>query len=347
MIDRISKFRWTSGSDPADKARVAAVPARPDPIEVFPMSDATSAGRPPPAAVRPSEARFGPIDAGLYALVVFGWSTSWIAMKAQVEVVSPEASLLWRFLLAAAVMWIWAWAIGARLRFRLVDQVGFAALGFLIFSMNFDCFYHGARGLPSGLLSVVFSLTSVINLAMGFLIFRQRIATRVLVGGLLGFAGVAAMFWPRIAGAEFDAAALHGLALCLLGTMFFCAGNMVSTAIQRRGVSVMAATAWGMTWGCAFLLAALLGAGLPFDFEPSLVYVGSLLWLSLISSVAAFWAYLSLLGRIGAARGGYATVMPPVFALAISTVFEDYRWTLPAAVGLVLVLAGNLFVLRR
>ena len=73
----------------------------------------------------------------------------------------------------------------------------------------------------------------------------------------------------------------------------------------------------------------------------------SLLWLSIVSSVAAFWAYLTLLGRIGAARAGYATVMFPVFALAISTVFEGYVWTLPALVGLALVLAGNLFVLRR
>ena len=82
-------------------------------------------------------------------------------------------------------------------------------------------------------------------------------------------------------------------------------------------------------------------------FDPSPAYVISLLWLAVVSSVAAFWAYLTLLGRIGAARAGYATVMFPVFALAISTVFEGYRWTAPAVLGLALVLAGNLFVLRR
>ena len=55
---------------------------------------------------------------------------------------------------------------------------------------------------------------------------------------------------------------------------------------------------------------------------------------ALVSSVAAFWAYLTLLGRIGAARAGYLTVMFPVFALAISTVVEGYVWTGPAIVGL-------------
>jgi drug/metabolite transporter (DMT)-like permease len=201
--------------------------------------------------------------------------------------------------------------------------------------------------LPSGLLSVVFSLASVINLLLGFLVFRQKIAGRVLFGGLLGFAGVAAMFWPRIAGTDFDATAAIGLALCVAGTTLFCTGNMVSSAIQRRGVPVLVASAWGMVWGCVFLLTAVLIQDLPFAFETSVPYVVSLLWLAIVSSVAAFWAYLTLLGRIGAARAGYATVMFPVFALAISTVVEDYHWTLPAIVGLGSVLAGNLFVLRR
>lgn len=295
----------------------------------------------------PADSRFGAYDALLYAVTVFGWSTSWIAMKAQVAVVPPEDSLLWRFLISSAIMWVWVLMRGDRTRFPLSAQLGFAGLGFFIFSMNFNLFYHGAKGVPSGLLSVVFSLASVINLGLGWLVFRQRISGRVLFGGLLGFAGVAAMFWPRIAGTDFDAAAAAGLGLCVAGTTFFCTGNMLSSAIQRRGVPVLSATAWGMTWGCVFLFLAIQVKGLPYTFDPSPSYVISLLWLAIVSSVAAFWAYLTLLGRIGAARAGYSTVMFPVFALAISTVFEDYSWTLPAFVGLVLVLTGNLFVLRR
>ena len=300
-----------------------------------------------PAAVSPADARFGAFDAVLYAVTVFGWSTSWIAMKAQVASVPPEASLLWRFLISSSLMWIWVTARGDRMRFPLAAHLGFAGLGFFIFSMNFNLFYHGAKGLPSGLLSVVFSLASVINLLLGWLFFRHRISGRVFFGGMLGFAGVAAMFWPRIAGTDFDTGAAIGLGLCVAGTTFFCTGNMLSSAIQRRGIPVLSATAWGMTWGCVFLFAAIEIRGLPFEFDPSMPYVVSLLWLAIVSSVAAFWAYLTLLGRIGAARAGYSTVMFPVFALAISTVFEDYHWTLPALLGLGLVLAGNLFVLRR
>jgi drug/metabolite transporter (DMT)-like permease len=313
------------------------------------MTETTAASpTAPDARATPDAPRFGTFDALLYGVTLFGWSTSWIAMKAQVAApVSPEASLLWRFVIATAAMWIWVAVGGLRMRFPLRAHVGFAGLGFFIFSTNFDLFYHGAKGLPSGLLSVVFSLASVINLLMGRVIFGHRISGRVLAGGLLGFVGVAAMFWPTIAGADFDHAAAVGLALCIVGTTCFCTGNMISGTLQKRSIPVLSSTAWGMTWGCAVLLVYVAIGGEGFHFDTSAPYLASLVWLALVSSVAAFWAYLTLLGRIGAARAGYLTVMFPVFALAISTVFEGYVWTWPAIVGLGAVLAGNLFVLRR
>lgn len=220
------------------------------------MTETNAASTPAPAArATPAPPRFGAYDALLYGVTMFGWSTSWIAMKAQVAApVSPEASLLWRFAIAAAAMWIWVVVARGRMRFSLRVHAGFAALGLFIFSTNFDLFYHGAKGLPSGLLSVVFSLASVINLLMGRAIFGHRIARRVLIGGLLGFVGVAAMFWPTIAGADFDHAAAIGLLLCIAGTTCFCAGNMISGVLQTRSIPVLSATAWGMTWGCGILL---------------------------------------------------------------------------------------------
>src|SRR6478735_2406173 len=38
---------------------------------------------------------------GLYAATVFLWGVSWIGIRAQLGVVAPEMSVLWRFLLAA------------------------------------------------------------------------------------------------------------------------------------------------------------------------------------------------------------------------------------------------------
>ncbi len=55
-----------------------------------------------------------------------------------------------------------------------------------------------------------------------------------------------------------------------------------------------------------------------------------------------FTAYLTLVGRIGPERAAYCTVLFPLVALAVSTVFEGYQWSPLAVVGLLLVVAGNL-----
>ncbi|MFL5109533.1 MAG: DMT family transporter [Microvirga sp.] len=290
--------------------------------------------------------RLAPADLGLYAVTVFVWGTSWIALKAQLGEVSPEVSTLWRFLLAAPLMWLWAAARGDTLAYPAADHRRFAAAGALMFSSNFVLFLYGGQYLPSGLLAVVFSLVSILNLLLGAAFLGQPIVPRVAVGGMLGAAGIALLYSPQIAGG-FERGALLGLAFCLAGTLSFCAGNLVSTAIQRRGVPLLAATAWGMTYGVATLAAIVLVRGQPLIVEWTPRYLGATVYLALFASVVAFASYLTLLRRIGAARAGYATVLFPIVALAVSTLVEGYRWTLAAILGAALALAGNVLVLRR
>lgn len=286
-------------------------------------------------------------DYGLYGATVFAWGFSWIAMKGQVGVVAPEVSVFWRFVLAAAVMFGWSFYRRHDLRFGWKAHLRFAGLGALIFSTNFTLFYYGAQLLPSGLLAVVFSLTSVFNLFLAFVLFRQKPGFATLSAGLIGFFGVALMFWPQIMGADIDYQAALGLLLCTLGTVSFCLGNMLSASAQRSGIQVTPATTWGMFYGAVFLGIFAAIRGNSFTVEWTVTYLGSLVYLAVVSSVIAFASYLRLLGRIGSARAGYATVIFPVIALAVSTVFEGYHWTGSGFAGLLLVLTGNVMMLRK
>jgi drug/metabolite transporter (DMT)-like permease len=307
------------------------------------MSAEASAVAPPQPA--PSSRAFAPLDYGLYTLTVLSWSASWFAISLQVGVVSPEVNLVWRFSIATALMFAWVILSRRRLAFPLADHLRFLGLGVLIFSSNFMLFYYGALYLVSGLLSVVFSLASIVNMLLGALVLREAPSPRVLIGGLAGFAGIALMFYPEVAAHGLSGSTLIGLAFCVGGTLSFCLGNMLSAANQRRGLPIVSANAWGMLYGTIWstLLAVLLGK--PFIIEPTFSYLGSLVFLAIVSTVIAFAAYLTLLGRIGAARAGYSTVMFPVLALLISTAFEGYSWTAFAVAGLALVALGNVLVI--
>jgi drug/metabolite transporter (DMT)-like permease len=302
----------------------------------------------PTAQTFPSSAfHLNATDLGLYATTVAVWGASWIALKSQIGVVAPEVSTLWRFLIAVAVMVLWVAWRREPMRFSSRDHALFAATGACMFSLNFVCFLYGGAHLPSGLMAVVFSLASVLNLLLGAAVLREPIEPRVAAGGFLGATGVGLLYWPEIAGAGYGAKALAGLGFCIAGTLFFCLGNLASTVIQRRDVPILAANAWGMAYGVAVLTAVSLVRGRAFTVEWTPVYLGSLIYLALFASVVAFACYLTLLRRIGAARAGYATVLFPVIALAISTLVEGYRWTPMAMLGAALAMAGNVLVLRR
>ena len=71
------------------------------------------------------------------------------------------------------------------------------------------------------------------------------------------------------------------------------------------------------------------------------------MYLAVFGSVFAFGAYLSLIGRIGASRAGYVQLVVPIIALIISTVFENYTWSVLGIVGVGFILSGNFIVLER
>jgi drug/metabolite transporter (DMT)-like permease len=62
-------------------------------------------------------------------------------------------------------------------------------------------------------------------------------------------------------------------------------------------------------------------------------------------SVIAFGCYMTLITRIGADRAAYALVINPIIALLLSTFFEGYTWTSAAAMGVILIVIGNVIVL--
>ncbi len=196
--------------------------------------------------------------------------------------------------------------------------------------------------LVSGLLAVVFSLASVVNLAIGAL--RGELAgPRRWFGAALGVVGIVLLYWPSLRG---GGAGTVGLLLCLGGTLSFCIGNQISQSLKSYAAPVLSASAWGMAYGALWSAVLSAVAGFPFVYNAAPVYTLSLMYLILVSTVLAFWAYLNLVARIGAGRAAYATVMFPVFALLLSTFLEGYVWTPLAVVGVLLALSGNLFVLR-
>ena len=285
-------------------------------------------------------------DLLLFVLPTFIWGTTWLAIKFQLGVVAPEVSVGWRFALASLLLLGWCRLRGVPLRFGVRDHGRFVVLGLLLFGLNYVLVYRSEQHLTSGLVSVLFAFLVFWNL-LGARVFFGTPAPRVVIlGAVLGVAGVGLLFWPEVASVRAGDGQGAGIAFALVATLVASGGNLYSQSLFASGVAVVPATAFGMGYAAVAVLTWCAATRVPFAFDARPAYVLSLAYLALFGSVVAFVSFLTLLKRIGSGRAGYTAAVIPVTAMLASTLFEGYRWSAGGLAGMALVLAGTVLVLR-
>ena len=281
----------------------------------------------------------------LYLSTILIWGTTWIAIPFQLGEVPVLTSVFYRFALAAAIM-LSLVLVSRRLQATSKQDHGFMVLqGMCLFSLNFVCVYTAGLAISSGLLAVIFSASTLFNAVNNRIFWGEQPTPAVFAAGVLGIIGLSLMFWPELEADSDKGADLASIGFAFLGTFFFSLGNMIAVRHNKKGLKPFTSNAYAMIYGTLFLAALLVITETPLAWDSRPEYLGSLFYLAIIGSVAGFTAYLSLVGRIGANKAAYATVMFPIVALALSTVFEGYVWTLSSVSGLVLVLLGNGLIL--
>ena len=224
------------------------------------------------------------------------------------------------------------------------DQ-GFIALqGVCLFSLNFVCFYYATSYISSGLVSIIFSFATVYNAINSRIFYKEAITSTVVMASILGVTGLAIVFYPELQRTQFNRDSLHGIGLALLGTLFFSFANMISKRHSNNGIKPQTAIAYGMIYGSVLLAGMIVVTKQPITVSLDIRYISSLLYLSTIGTIVAFIIYLTLVARIGPTQAAYTTVLFPIVALGLSSLFEDFHWSLMSFLGLALVMVGNILI---
>lgn len=287
------------------------------------------------------------MNALLYALVVVIWGTTWIAIFLQQGPVPEAVSIFWRFAIASITMMTILLAMRRLRPLTLRDHLFCVLQGCCVFGFNFLCFYTAAKWINTGLESVIFSMAVLFNAINSFLFYRQTPPKCFYFAALLGLSGIITLFWHDLRDVGISSTLLAGILLSALGTYGFSLGNMLSLRHQRRGLETLTTNTWAMLYGTVIIGVIALLRGDDFTPQWTVSYLGALLYLALFGSVIAFGVYFTLVGRIGASNAAYSTLLFPLVALTLSTIYEGYQWHANAIIGLVLILLGNLVMFAR
>lgn len=282
-----------------------------------------------------------------FGIVTLIWGSTWIVITGQLGVVPLNWSVAYRFTIGGLTML--AYAAWKRETVTL-DRRGWLfvlALAFTQFCLNFNFVYRAETYITSGLVAVVFALLLVPNAIFGRIFLGQKLGGQLIVGSVVAMAGVALLFVHEArSDPHGPQAALAGVGVTLLAVL------SASTANILQGTQTARRYPMAPTLGIAMLLGAAMDATIawtiagPPVIELRLGYILGLLYLGVIASALAFTLYFGVLRIIGPAKAAYSSVIIPVIAMLLSTIFEGYRWSLLAGAGAALTGVGLIIALR-
>ena len=280
------------------------------------------------------------------------WGTTWFAITLQLggrpdQAVAPVVSAAYRFAIASALLF--AWLVVRRRPLGLTRPQHLATLGqgAFMFAVNYAFVYLAEARISSAATAVVFSALAFVNLVLFRLVFGQRTSPIGWIAAGLGVAGVAVMSFAELQRAHMDFGAWIGLGLAVTAMTGGAIGNLFAHRVHQQGVDVVVSAAWAMAYGAAFMALGAIAGGAAWRFQMTPAYVGSLVYLSLFGSVAAFLLYFGLARRRGWTFASYISAITPPIAMLVSVLFEHARWQPSALLGIALVVAGQVLLIRQ
>ena len=301
---------------------------------------------PLPPIARPPLSRTTLLGIGGVLICATIWGTTWYGITLQLGTVPPLASIVWRFGLASALLFLGCLIFRQKLRLTRAQHLAALGQGLFAFSISYS-FTYAAEGLvASAIVAVTFASLTFINLVLFRLAAGQKAAGVSWGGAVLGLIGVAVLSGGEVLNAGFDRRAALGVGLALIATTASAFGNFFAWKGQTRGSAAIPSTAWAMAYGTGLLALYGLATGVEFTIDPTFTYVGSLLYLAVFGSVIAFGLYFTIARMIGYAMASYISALTPPIAMLVSVLFEGARFGWPALAGLVLVLSGQALLIR-
>ena len=282
-----------------------------------------------------------------FIVITLIWGSTWIVIRDQLGPVPAAWSITYRYMIAVAAMFAYAALRRVPLALGREGHVLAILFGFLQFFLNFNFVYAAEHYVTSGVVAVVFALLLVPNSAFAWLFLKHRLTPRFLIGSGVAMTGVAFLFVNEMRhGAAPPRDVAIGIGLTVLGVLSASLANVLQATERLRARPIETMLAWGMLYGTianAVFAHSLHGAPV---IEYRLGYWIGLVYLGLFASALAFTFYMGIIRAVGPGRAAYSSLLVPIIAMALSTIFEDYHWSATAVAGGLLALLGLFIALR-
>jgi drug/metabolite transporter (DMT)-like permease len=270
------------------------------------------------------------------------WGSTYLAIRVAVETVPPLLAAGVRFVIAGTVLFLWARMRGHAAPSRH-EWRNMTILGALMFLLTYSVLFWAQRSIPSGIASVLVATVPLWTALLEMFVFKGEPRRWSTLGAIaLGLVGVAVLaFDPHGGGGD--------LLACLLVTgsqVSWSLGTALTTRMRLPKGHLVSAGGQMMTGGVMILGCSIALGEVPPLPDISLRAAAAITYL-IVAGAIAFTAYGWLLSHASATKIVSFAYVNPVVALAIGHQFGGELIGARTIVGVVLVLASTITILRR
>jgi drug/metabolite transporter (DMT)-like permease len=281
---------------------------------------------------------------GLLIVLSVLWGGSFLFIGVAVKELPPFTIVAARIVLAALALWLVLRIMGDALPRGRQVWAAFLGMGILNNVIPMSLIVWGQGHIASGLASILNATTPLFIVVVAhFLTTDERLTRQRFIGVLVGFAGVAVM----IGSAAFQSWNVSIPAqLAVLGAaLSYAFASVFGRRFKAMGITPIATAAGQVTASSAILLPLSLMVDRPWTLpEPSAVTILALIGLALVSTALAYILFFRLLAGAGATNAGLVTLLIPVSAILLGTLFLDETLAIRHFGGMALIGAGLLLI---
>lgn len=272
-------------------------------------------------------------------LVALGltWGASFLLIKVAVETIPPLTVVAGRIVVGAAVLGIIAALRGTRLPRDLKSWLKLGLMGTIGTVLPFFLISWGETRIDSGLAAILMAFVPIGALVLAHLFYHDEPLTwGKLAGVLLGVAGIVVLVGPS---------ALAGLGhkltaeLAVLAAALCYAGN---TTVSRRlgGLPADIVSIGMLLTAGAIAVPAALVVDRPWELDPSLLSLGAVVALGVISTALGYVLLFAVVARAGAGFAAFNNFLVPPVGVIWGVVLLGETPSPHALAALLIVLAG-------
>jgi len=251
-----------------------------------------------------------------FAAVYTIWGSTYLAIRFAVEVLPPFLMVGIRFLIAGFILYLWA-RIGGASRPAFFQWKSAAIVGLLMLVLANGLIAWSEQWIPSGLAALLVATVPFWMVMLDWMRPRGMVPNgRVVLGLIIGFAGVALLFqpWRLTEGGRFN---LLGAAMVLVAAFSWATGSLYSLRAKLPSSPILSMGMEMLSGGTIALVVGMLRGELA-SIEVSAITARSLLaltYLILFGSLVGFNAYMWLLRVCAPAWVSTYAFVNPVIAV--------------------------------